>query len=146
MKTCLSVLLLSAALAAGSLPAQAQDASPQQSPPPMAQPLSAADVVSAAQQFVNLLSTEDYAAARQMYDLTTNSTVTPGTLQANWEDIINQLGAFQSVADTRTLPLENPEGGTMAIVTVQFENGSRDLYIVYSSTYRVVSFDTVQAQ
>lgn len=159
MKPCVSALLLGAFLAAGALPAQAQNLSQQQpsqqqptpqpspeiSPQPIV-PLSAGDVAAASQQFVNFLAMGDYAAAQSMYDLTINATVTPASIQTNWEDIVAAAGTFGSVTSTRTVSLENPAGGTMAIVNVRFQNGSRDLYIVFNTTYKVVSFDVVEAQ
>lgn len=154
MKPCVSALLLGAFLAAGALPAQAQNLSqqqptPQPSPETAPQPivpLSAGDVAAASQQFVNFLATGDYAAAQSMYDLTINATVTPASIQTNWEDIVAAAGTFGSVTSTRTVSLENPAGGTMAIVNVRFQNGSRDLYIVFNTAYKVVSFDVVEAQ
>lgn len=155
MKPCVSALLLGAFLAAGALPVQAQDLSQQQpsqqqpspetSPQPIV-PLGAGDVAAASQQFVNFLAAGDYAAAQSMYDLTTNATVTPVSIQTNWEDIVAAAGTFGSVTSTRTVSLENPAGGTMAIVNVRFQNGSRDLYIVFNTAYKVVSFDVVEAQ
>jgi ABC-type Na+ efflux pump permease subunit len=141
MKTCISGVLLTTILIAG-LPAQAQ-----QPELPFSQRLAQSEtpadaIVTSAQQFVDLLVAGDYAAARALYQ-SSNTTVTPETLQQNWQDIVAANGAYQQQVSTRTVPLDNPEGGTMAIVTTQFENARRDLYIVFDNTRSIVSLDAV---
>jgi len=138
MKTCISVLLLTAVLAAGTLPAQAQQIS--QSPSPSQSAASA--VETSAQQFVNLLATGDYTSARGFYDANVN--VTPASIQQNWEDILTSTGAYQSQISTRIVPLENPVGGTIAIVGVKFANATRALFITFNGDRKIVSLDVVE--
>ena len=101
------------------------------------------DVSTTAQTLVSVLASGDYVAARNLYD-SANTSVTSETIRQNWSDVIAQYGDYQQQTGTRTVPLENPEGGTMAIVTVQFANGNSNLYIVFNAQGEAVSFDVVQ--
>lgn len=118
--------------------------------PAIAQPLpsplltaQAPDAAATAQSLISLLASGDFAGARNLYD-PANTTVTPETLGQSWSDVVAQYGDFQQQVGTRTLALENPAGGTMAIVTTQFANGRSNIYITLNPQRQVVSFDVVQ--
>jgi Protein of unknown function (DUF3887) len=144
MKTCIPVLLLTTVLAAGTLPAQAQQVisqSPSPSQSPLSQP-TASDIETSAQQFVDLLAAGDYTSARGLYDANVN--VTPTSIQQTWEDILANSGAYQSQLGARIVPLENPVGGTIAIVGVKFADATRALFITFNSDRKIVSLDVVE--
>lgn len=133
-------LLLAIALIALPLPAVAQTISPSQAPVTTAQ---TPDVAATAQTLVSLLASGDYTGARNLYD-PANTSVTADTIRQSWSDVVAQYGDYQQQVSTRTTPLENPVGGTMAIVTTQFANGRSNLYIVFNPEGQAVSFDVVQ--
>jgi hypothetical protein len=147
MKTWIPVLLLSATLAGSALPAQAQQ--PQVAQPASPQLLAqtsdsdapTSDIPTVAQQLISLLVSGDYAAAGDLYDQ--DAVVNRDSLRATWEDIVAVNGAYQQQTNLRTVPLEEPGTGTMAIVTVQFASASRDLYIVFNNQNQVVSLDVL---
>lgn len=105
----------------------------------------APDAAATAQSLIALLSSGDYAAARNLYD-PANTSVTPETLRQTWSDVVAEHGDFQQVGETRTVALENPVGGTMAIVSGQFANGRRSIYITLNPAGQAVSFDLVQEE
>jgi hypothetical protein len=144
MKICVPVLVLTAVLAAGALPAQAQQVISQSQSPsqPTSPPSQSTAVETSAQQFVELLAAGNYASARGLYDANVN--VTPASIQQNWEDILSNVGAYQSQIGTRTVPLENPVSGTIAIVGVKFANATRALFITFNSDRKIVSLDVVE--
>jgi hypothetical protein len=147
MKTWIPVLLLSATLAGSALPAQAQQSQVAQpaSPQLLAQTSDSdaptSDIPTVAQQLISLLVSGDYAAAGDLYDQ--DAVVNRDSLRATWEDIVAVNGAYQQQTNFRTVPLEEPGTGTMAIVTVQFASASRDLYIVFNNQNQVVSLDVL---
>lgn len=144
MKVCILVLILTAGLTVDALPAQARQVVSQSSPlspQPIAQVSPVGDVAAVAQQFVDFLADGNYASARELYG--TNVDVTPASIQQNWADILTNVGAYQSQLGTRVVSLENPSGGTMAIVGVQFENATRALFITFNSDRQIVSLDIV---
>lgn len=138
----LTVAALTLGATAHSIPAIAQTApapvlTAQAATPP------APNAAVTAQSLVSLLSSGDYTAARNLYD-PANPNVTPETLSQTWSDVVAVHGDLQQVGETRTLPLENPVGGTMAIVSAQFVNGRRSIYVTLNPAGQAVSFDLVQ--
>ncbi|NJL22408.1 MAG: DUF3887 domain-containing protein [Leptolyngbyaceae cyanobacterium SM1_3_5] len=131
-----AVAALALGTALSSVPAIAQA-------PPAVLTAQAPDAAATAQSLISLLSSGDYAAARNLYD-PANATVTSETLRQTWSDVVAVHGDLQQVGETRTVPLENPVGGTMAIVSAQFANGRRSIYITLNPAGQAVSFDLVE--
>lgn len=121
--------------------AQAQSTSSSFVPPVHGQIAQASDPAAIAQQFVTQLANGQYGVAAQSYDPTLSSTVTPQTLQVTWSDLVNQNGAFQGVR--RTQVLQNDATGTVVLVSSQFEQATRDVFVVLAGD-RVVNFSAVQ--
>ncbi|NEQ24191.1 MAG: DUF3887 domain-containing protein [Microcoleus sp. SIO2G3] len=103
----------------------------------------APDTAATAQTLISLLASGDYAGARNLYD-PANTSVTPETIRQNWSDVISQYGDYQQQVNSRTVPLENPVGGTLVIVTVQFANGRSNIYLTFNPEGQAVSFDVAQ--
>lgn len=103
----------------------------------------ASNPAATAQSLISLLASGDYAGARNLYD-SANTSVTPETLSQSWNDVVAVHGDLQQVGETRTVSLENPAGGTMAIVSAQFANGRRSIYVTLNPAGQAVSFDLVQ--
>lgn len=135
----LAVAAIALGAATSSIPAIAQT-------PPATLTAQAPNAAATAQSLISLLASGDYAGARSLYD-STNTSVTPETLRQSWSDVVALHGDFQQqVGETRTVSLENPAGGTMAIVSAQFANGRRSIYVTLNSTGQAVSFDLVQEE
>ncbi|MBD2092975.1 DUF3887 domain-containing protein [Microcoleus sp. FACHB-1515] len=135
----LAIAALTLGAATSSIPTIAQTSSPTELT------AQASGAAATAQSLISLLSSGDYAAARNLYD-PANTSVTPETLRQTWSDVVALHGDLQQVGDTRTVPLENPVGGTMAIVSAQFANGRRSIYVTLNPAGQAVSFDLVQEE
>lgn len=121
--------------------AQAQSLSGSDVPSIQGQIAQSTDPAAIAQQFVTQLATGQYTAAVQSYDPTVSSTVTPQTLQATWSDLVDRNGAFRGVRGTQVL--QNDASGTVVLVNSQFEQATKDVFVVLSGD-RIINFSAVQ--
>ncbi|MBD2463857.1 DUF3747 domain-containing protein [Oscillatoria sp. FACHB-1407] len=145
MKKCTPLLLLPAILAASVLPpALSQQSTPQSTPVGQSSNrliAQSTDIASAAQQFVDLLTGNDFETALQSYSPAVRETLTSASLQQNWEDITNANGAFRQQVRTRVTPLNASSNTSIAVVTAEFENGTYDIILQFDGS-GIVSLDS----
>ena len=117
-----SLVLVSSALAQSTLPAapQQSNAHPSQSSaPPAAQGSSSraasasAPLVGAAKEIINELAQSQFEKVEAQYDGKMAAALPPGKLATGWNSLISQVGAFQSIEETRV-----DSAGEQTIVTV----------------------------
>ena len=135
MKRYFSMVILSGALVGGM--ATAAYSSPTTAPQLIAQ----ADVSAIATAFVTDLSVGDYIAALERYESDIQVTLSAESIAQEWEDILAESGEYQGIS---SVTVDSSSDTPIAIVTCQFENGSRDLFIVFNATSEVVSMDAVE--
>lgn len=132
-----SVAMVSAVLLGSVAPVQAQQMS-EVAPSYIAQ---GSDVGAIAQAFIQELASGDFTGAFRSYDSPIRSTISPDSLAQQWQDITAVSGAYQGAAN---VSVDTSSGTPIAIVTGQFENGSRDLFILFNENNEIVSMDIVQ--
>ncbi|HEY9814478.1 MAG TPA: DUF3887 domain-containing protein [Candidatus Obscuribacterales bacterium] len=140
MKRYLPVIVIAAALLGGIAPAQAQSVPAGES---AAVDLVAqgADVTAIAETFIESLASGDYATALQSYDPAIRTTLTVESLAQQWNDLIASTGAYEGpVAAT----VDNSGDAPVVIMTGQFENGPRDLFILFNSNNQIISMDAME--
>lgn len=83
----------------------------------------------AAVDFVRTVAAGEYVQAVERFDGTMQAAMPAKALEGHWEELTNELGAFESAEYERTQHL-----GTFSAVFVrcQFENGTATLKVVYS--------------
>ncbi|NJR60298.1 MAG: DUF3887 domain-containing protein [Cyanobacteria bacterium CRU_2_1] len=143
MKKLIPALLLPAVLVVSTLPAYAQSHQETDSFPLPQQIAQAEDVTTIAQDFISLLAGGQFNDALRWYDSTAATTISSDTLQASWNDIVAANGAFQRQISTQAIPSDG-SGQSTVIVTCEFEQGSRDLFITFTGN-QIVSFSIAQS-
>lgn len=123
-------------IVAGAFPAQAQQMGELQEPVIIAQ---ATDPAAIAEEFVNRLGQQQFAAAVQDYD-TPAQDVTTQTLQLSWNDIVAESGPFQGVELAQLVSQEGSE--SIVRVVCKFGQGNRELFVQLSGS-EVASFSAV---
>jgi hypothetical protein len=111
------------------------------SPTTAPQLIAQADVSAIATAFVTDLSTGNYIAALERYDSDIQVTLSAESIAQEWEDILAESGEYQGIS---SVTVDSSSDTPIAIVTCQFENGTRDLSIVVNATSEVVSMDAVE--
>ncbi|HML73950.1 MAG TPA: alpha/beta fold hydrolase [Anaerohalosphaeraceae bacterium] len=96
-----------------------------------------------AEQFIDHLSTGDYAAAAKMFDPKMAQAMPVPVLKQTWEVLISQCGAFQKRLGFRT---EKYQQYDIAYVTCQFEKMALDAKIVFDPAGRISGLFFVPAQ
>lgn len=132
MKKSISALLISSLLVVGSLPAQAQ-----------AEPIEAATT---AQDFVNRLAGSQFGAAAQTFDTGSTDGVTSGSLRQTWQDIVAESGPLVQQVAVTTEPFDEATGSYLVVITGQFEQGNRDLFVIVNSDNEIIGLDAVENQ
>ncbi len=100
----------------------------------VALPVRAADVVSAGQDFVNLLVKGDFATAVTRYDDTMATALPEPKLRAAWDTVESQAGDFQRQLRART---EKDREYDVVLVTCQFEKAVLDTKVVFDANGKV---------
>lgn len=138
------MLLLPVVLAANTLPAHAQ-MNAAQSPQILAQTTdeTSEQIGTIAEDFVSELSEGGYSSAVQSYDASATTTITPQSLQQNWQDITNEYGPLQRIVGTQTVPLEDSDYSYTVIVTAEFADATRDIFVTFSGN-EVVGFSVAE--
>jgi uncharacterized protein len=117
----------------GSVPAHSQERDNAMSP----------DLVAAAQAFVDLLATRDFASAERYFDDTMKTALPPEKLQETWNTIMAKAGAFKHQVRTRT---EERSGANVVIVTCAFEKAALDIQVVFDQAQRIAGLFFAQAK
>ncbi|NOK62604.1 MAG: Fermentation-respiration switch protein FrsA, has esterase activity, DUF1100 family [Chloroflexi bacterium AL-W] len=75
-------------------------------------------MIAQATRFIEQLVDGDYVTAPEQFDSDLLDAAPPDQLEAIWDDIIAQNGAFKRIADTR---VESDDQYTRVILTCEFE-------------------------
>lgn len=137
MKTYISMLLVAGVMMGVSLPAQAQQQETVSAPQVLAQATSTSAI---AQQFVETMAAGNFAGALQMYDPVVQQNLTQASLQLNWQTLIDESGAFQTVVSSETVSTGD---SSIVIVTCTFAGGEREIFVSLTPENQVVSFSAV---
>lgn len=139
MKRFLPVIVIAAALLGGIAPAQAQTApAGEAAADVLAQ---GADVTAIAETFIDSLASGDYETALQSYDPAIRTTLTVESLAQQWDDLIASTGAYEGPVATT---VDDSGDAPVVIMTGQFENGPRDLFILFNNSNQVISMDAME--
>jgi dienelactone hydrolase len=87
------------------------------------------DLQASAQQFVNTLAREDFAAAESQFDATMKTDLPEDKLRSAWQDVLRQVGKFQKITGVRVEKSRQP----IIFVTAAFEQAAVDVKVVYDS-------------
>jgi hypothetical protein len=96
--------------------------------------LAESELFTLAQEFINQLAAGEYEAASAHFNTTMQKAMPTAALQQAWEQLINQVGAFQEQLDTRA---EQTDGYTSLTVTTRFEKAAIDIQVVFNSQGQV---------
>lgn len=137
MNELIAALLILAMLTCGILPAYAQSSG-------IAQPIQIAaesdSVLAIAQEFISLLSQENYSSAIAQYS--SDSGVSAASLQQTWQDTVAINGSLQQQVSTQVL--ESVDGFQIVIITCRFEQGTRDVVINFGNG-KIVDFSVSES-
>jgi dienelactone hydrolase len=131
MRTCFLAFFTFVLL--GSLSAHSQDRDNAMAP----------DLVAAAQVFVDLLATRDFASAERSFNATMHTALPQEKLQETWNTILAQAGAFKHQVRTRT---EEQSGAKVVIVTCAFEKAALDIQVGFDQAQRIAGLFFAPAQ
>ncbi len=145
MKSVLMIGLLAIALSLTVLPVAAQSL-PESSAYRLAQTNGASDNVAIAEGLINDLAASDYDAAIATYDTSAATNVTESSLVQTWQDIVAQSGEFQRQVRAQAEPAQSPDEPTLVIVTGQFANECRDLFVIIDSNQEVIGLDAASGE
>jgi dienelactone hydrolase len=95
------------------------------------------DPQAVAQAVVDDVIAGNFEAATRDFDTTMQSALPASTLEANWNAIIGQVGAFQKQLATQT---EKVSGYTVVVIALQFERAVLDVQISVDSSGKVAGF------
>ena len=109
---------------------------------PTLHPRPRADLVKTAQGLVEQLAKGDYAAALAAFDPVLKASVSEDVLKQSWQQLIDQLGAYQAQTGTQTGTVQSYQA---VWVTCQFKNGSMDVQVLFNVQDRVVGMQFVPA-
>ncbi len=122
--------------------AQADSSGP--SEPATADDLNEATAI--AQSFISYLAQTDFDAALQTYDSSVQATLTPSGLEQTWQDLIAQSGPLRTQIRATSQQLDDTAGSYLVIITGQFENGRRELFVIVNSEHEVIGLDAVEIE
>lgn len=94
----------------------------------------AADTVSRAAGFVELLRARDFLNAEKTFDDTMKSVIPAPKLEETWDGLLSQVGAYKRLVSTRT---EVRGDYDVVIFTSEFENAEIDIQIVFDKAKKV---------
>ena len=101
------------------------------------------DLVAAAQAFIDLLATRDFASAERYFNTTMHTALPQEKLQETWNTIMAQAGAFEHQVRTRT---EERSGSKVVIVTCAFEKAALDIQVAFDPAQRIAGLFFAPAQ
>lgn len=135
MKRYFSTVILAGALVGGMAIAA------HGSPMAASQFIAQSDVSAIATAFITDLSTGDYLAALDRYNGDIQATISAESIAQQWEDILATSGDYQGI---NSITVDTSSDTPVAIVTCQFENGSRDLFVMFNALNEIVSMDAIE--
>jgi hypothetical protein len=94
----------------------------------------AADYTEQAQEFVSMLSQEDYAGCVATFDQIMLNSLPAPELEGAWNTVLTQMGVYQKQIGVR----QAREGGyDVVYVTCQFAQGKMNIEVVYNTNREV---------
>lgn len=96
--------------------------------------------VAKAEAFIQNMAKDDFAAAESDFTATMKNAAPPGKLQATWQALLVQGGAFQNIAGTKTI---GQGGYTSVIVNTQFKNQTVGLLVTFDSRGKIAGLHIV---
>ena len=103
-------------------------------PTPAPTPTPVTDLESAAKTFVTLLRDGKYAEATQMFDPQMAAAFPTSKMQATWEGLVQQAGAFKEIKGVK---MADEGGYRIAYVTCDFAQTPLDLKVVFGKDGRI---------
>lgn len=97
----------------------------------------------AARQVVTDLAAGEYEKVVGLFDETMKSQLPAAQVQATWEALVNQAGAFGEVSGVRS---EQAQGMDVVVVTCKFERGSIDVKVVFNAEKQVAGLFMTPAE
>jgi dienelactone hydrolase len=103
----------------------------------------AQDVESLAKSLTQQLAARQFDPIVAHFDETMTSAMPSAKLAEFWDGLVGQVGAFQSIAETRTQPVQ---GYQVVLVTSKFEKTALNVKWVFDSKGRVAGFFVVPVE
>lgn len=96
-----------------------------------------------AEDFVSLLSKEDFTAAVKNFDAAVRAALPPVKLEQTWKSLLTQVGSFKSQLGMRT---ERVQGYDIVFVSCQFEESPLDVKVVFNGAKQIAGLFFVPMQ
>jgi hypothetical protein len=120
-----------------SMPINAQ--SPTESPSTPTTETSNSDRQQKAEEFIQLLGSQDYAKAREILAPPLQAEWSPEKIQTLWEkDLLATTGAFQSIVKTKAIDAIDAQ---LIVITAKFANSEEDLIVTLNRQQQIVGLD-----
>jgi dienelactone hydrolase len=116
---------------------------PAQATPAPTTPAAANSLESLAQTFVNQMVQGNFTGAESLWIDTMKTALPPDKLKTTWEQLIQQLGAFQQ--QTGTQSVSQSGGMTSVYVTCVFANSTVDLQVTFNAQKQIGGFHVAAA-
>ena len=96
-----------------------------------------------AEAFVNDLNAGDYGSARGYLNPLFKAEIFADKLETEWQTELQSYGKFQDVVDVKVKPGSTFGAPDVAIVTLEFENQTRDYFFFFDNNRKIVNVDFV---
>lgn len=96
-----------------------------------------------AEAFVNDLNAGDYGSARGYLNPLFKAEIFADKLETEWQAELQSYGKFQDVVDVKVKPGSTFGAPDVAIVTLEFENQTRDYFFFFDNNRKIVNVDFV---
>ncbi|MFM1841724.1 MAG: hypothetical protein RLZZ490_457 [Cyanobacteriota bacterium] len=93
--------------------------------------------------FVMNLSKGDYGASRGFLNPLFKTEIFADKLETEWQNELASYGPFEEVVDVKVKPGSTFDAPDVAIVTIAFENETRDYFFFFDSNRKIVNIDFV---
>lgn len=94
----------------------------------------AAEIIPLAQEFIELVVKEDFAAAEQRLDATMKDAMPAAKLEEGWKSLLAEVGPFKRQGDARA---ENSGKHDSVFVTCEFEKATLNVKIVFNDEKQI---------
>ena len=93
--------------------------------------------------FVMDLSQGDYGSARGYLNSMFKAEIFADKLETEWQNELTSYGPFQEVVDVKVKPGSTFDAPDVAIVTLAFENETRDYFFFFDTNRKIVNIDFI---
>ena len=112
---------------------------------PSALTLQVLDNQTIAEEFVDAMASDDMERARKFLHPILQEELTVEALQQNWQELLAVTGEFQQRLSSSII--ENPSTSeTLVLVSIQFENLTDDMLVIFDSEGKTIGFDFPQVE